>query len=194
MPATQPRQIVEAVLDAIQQSGQAGVLISGIRQHPRKFSVTAPDGTQTVLSVYAWTLTPGGRPQLEHEYRIQMTSVQSPLGISMDGLTVLLGYEPNLNMFAGFDLNRHRTFTTGSPSVQVDIRTIRRALQDGLAFDRKTNNEIAVGIRPDQLLTYALNSEQLHRYGRDATTLRLLTRASSLEHIVPADIAALSTE
>lgn len=194
MPATQSRHLVDAVLGAIQQSGQGGVLISGIRHQPRRFSVTAPDGNQIVLSAYAWTLTPGGRPQLQHEYRIQMTSVESPLEISTDGPTVLIGYEPNLRMFAGFDLTRHRTFTSGSPSVQVDIRTIRRALQDGLTFDRKSNDEIAVGIRPDQLLTYAFNSEQLHRYGRDATTLRLLSRASSLEHIVAADIAALPTE
>lgn len=194
MPATQPRELVDAVLDAIQQSGQAGVLISAVRQHPRRFSVTAGDGTQTVLSIYAWTLTPGGRPQLQHEYRIQMTSVQSPLPISTDGPTILIGYEPNLKMFAGFDLGRHRTFTTGSPSVQIDIRTIRTALQDGLAFDRKSNDEIAVGIRPDQFLTYAFNADRLHRYGREAQTLRLLTRASSLQRIPQTDIAALPTE
>lgn len=194
MPATQPRQIIDAILDAIAQGGLAGILISGIRHHPRRFSVTAVDGTQILLSVYAWTLTPGGRPQLANEYRIQMTSVESPLPISSEGPTVLLGYEPNLKMFAGFDLTRHRTFTTGSPSVQVDIRTIRRALQDGLAFDRKTNNEIAVGVRPDQLITYAVNSERLHRYGRETSILRMLTRASSLETIAHAEIAALPSE
>jgi hypothetical protein len=65
--------------------------------------VIEPAGS-TVLSVYAWTLTFGGRPSLVNEYRIQMTSVESPLEIAVDGPTVLIGYEPTLRLFGGFDL------------------------------------------------------------------------------------------
>jgi len=194
MPALPHREIVDIVLRAIQDSGYAGLLISPAREHPRRFSVVAPDGAQTVLSVYMWTLTFGGRPQLANEYRIQMTSVTSPLRLPGDGPTVLLGYEPNLRLFAGFDLVRHRTFTTGSPSVQIDIGALRRAETEGLSFHRKTNDEIAVGIRPDQLMTYALNAESLHRYGREGTVLRLLTRAAAQEEITSGDVASLSTE
>ncbi len=194
MPATQPLDVIKAILEAIEESGHSGIFTSQVREHPRRFSVTGPDGTQTVLSVFAWTLTPGGRPALKHEYRIQMTSVQSPLDIRMDGPTILVGYERSLKMFAGFDIRRHRTFTSGSPSVQIDIRTVQKALQDGLAFDRKSNDEIAIGIRPDQFLTYAFNAENLHKYGREATTLRLLAKASSLEKIPPADISKLTQE
>lgn len=121
-----------------------------------------------------------------------MTSVDSPLQISTEGPTILIGYEPNLKMFAGFDLSRHSTFTTGSPSVQIDIGAIRKALDDGIAFDRKSNDEIAIGIRPDQLLNYALNARHLHKYGKEPITLRLLTKASSLENIPSADLEGLS--
>ena len=121
-----------------------------------------------------------------------MTSVQSPLRLATDGPTILIGYEPNLKMFAGFDLSRHQKFTTGSPSVQIDIRTVQKAVDDGLAFDRKTNDEIAVGIRPDQLVNYAHTAPRLHRYGKELHTLRLLAKASSLEPLEAADIAALS--
>jgi putative restriction endonuclease len=194
MPAIQPEELVEAILQAIQESGYTGLLISPVRRHPRRFTVIALDGTQAVLSVYAWTLTFGGRPQLRNEYRIQMTSVRSPLQIPGDGPAVLLGYEPNLRLFAGFDLARHRTFTTGSPSVQMDIEALRRAEAEGLSFHRKSNDEIAIGIRPDHLMNYALNAESLHRYGREGSTFRLLTRATALEEIAPEDVAALSTE
>ena len=88
MPAIQPEEIVDAILAAIQESGFSGVLISKARVHPRRFSVVAPDGYQTILSVYVWTLTFGGRKSLPNEYRIQMTSVQSPLQIAKDGPTV----------------------------------------------------------------------------------------------------------
>lgn len=194
MAAVDPVQLVEAILDAIQESGESSVLISSARTHPRRFINSRPDGTTYPLWVYAWTLTPGGRPQLRNEYRIQMTTVAPPLPLNPDGPTVLIGYEPNLKMFSGFDLARHRTFTKGSPSVQVDITVIHRALQDGLAFDRKDNGEIAVAVRPDQLLTYAHNADQFHRYGRNATVATLLNKASSLAPIRPVDISTLSMD
>src|SRR5690242_11840498 len=118
MPAITPSDLVAAVLNAIEESGYSGLLISSARSQPRKFSVVAPDGRGSELWVYVWTATPGGRPQLEFEYRIQMTGVQSPLGLNPVGSTILVGYEADLNVFAGFDILRHRIFTTGSPSVQ----------------------------------------------------------------------------
>jgi putative restriction endonuclease len=194
MPATRRAVILQAVLDAIHESGYSAVLITSARHHPARFAVVSPDGKEFTLAVYAWTLTPGGRPQLVHEYRIQMTSVTSPLAVDPREVTVLVGYEPNLQLFGGFDLNRHRTFTTGSPSIQIDIRTVQQALQDGLAFGRKSNNEIAVGIRPDQFMAYATNADNLHRYGKDAATFDLLTRATSLEVIPEQEINVLSTQ
>ena len=178
MPAIIPTALVDAVLDAIQESGSSGVLLSPVTKHPRKFAVQTADGAAEMW-VYIWTLTHGGRPSLPDEYRIQMTTVTSPLKINPNGYTLLLGYEPNLKMFAGFDLAKHSRFTTGSPSVQIDIKTLHKALQDGLAFDRKDNNGIAVGIRPDQILHYTDNAAILHQLGASAKTFDLLVKASS---------------
>jgi putative restriction endonuclease len=192
MPAVSPRELVQAIFGAIQDAGYSSVLLSPLREHPRKFLVTSPDEANFNLWVYAWTLTHGGRPSLPHEYRIQMTTVRSPLAENQLGYTVLIGYEPNLKVFGGFDLMRHRTFKMGSPSVQVDDRTLRQALQDGLAFDRKSNQEIAISIRPDHLINYVLNATTLHRLGKQAQTLELLERASSLQPIPEADISLLN--
>ncbi|MBF6560184.1 MAG: HNH endonuclease [Candidatus Binataceae bacterium] len=178
MPAVAPERIVQAILDGIADAGYVGTLASPKRRNPRRFIITGQNAPQ-VLSIYSWTLTFGGRPSLKNEYRIQMTGVTSPLEIATDGPTLLIGYEPDLNLFAGFDLHRHRTFTTGSPSVQVDIGELQRAETDGLSFHRKGNDEIAVGIRPDMLIAYAMNATVLHRYGREANILSLLTKAVS---------------
>jgi len=191
MPATQLIQLIDSLIDAFERSGGSGVLVSSARAHPRKFVVTDSFGGMKVW-VYAWTLTPGGRPQLKNEYRIQMTSVTSPLEVNPDGATVLMGYEPNLKMFAGFDLAKHRTFTTGSPSVQVDVTCLHRALQDGLAFHRKGNDEIVVGVRPDQLLNYVHTSTGLHRYGSNRDTFEIISKASSLKKIRPNEMALLT--
>src|ERR1043166_8087137 len=116
MPSLRPQELVDAILDAISQSHDAGVLVSRVREHPRQFVVGGPEG-DIRLWAHAWTLTPGGRPSLVHEYRIQMTSVSAPLALNPDGPTLLIGYEPDSKMFGGFDVERHRKFTKGSPSV-----------------------------------------------------------------------------
>jgi len=193
MPAIRPEQLVAAITNAIRDSGFTGTLASPVRRHPRRFIITGQNAPSS-LSVYAWTLTFGGRPALANEYRIQMTSVASPLPLSTDGPTILIGYEPTLNLFAGFDLRRHRTFTTGSPSVQIDREELRRAETDGLSFHRKNNDEIAIGIRPDMFMAYATNASVLHRYGRDANVLRLLNRAVHLEPLRPQEMEAISQE
>lgn len=146
------------------------------------------------LWIYIWTLTHGGRRSLPQEYRIQMTSVGSPLSLNPNGHTVLLGYYPDLGMVAGFDLHRHRTFTAGSPSVQIDLGAIYTALQDGLAFTTKDIREIAIAIRSDQFLNYVLHAEELHQHGRDVPTLSLLIKATQIEEIAPQEIETLSTE
>ena len=194
MPAVSPTKLVDAILHAIQKSGGTGFYMSErLATHPREFLIQYGEDTIS-LWVYIWTLTPGGRPSLPDEYRIQMTSVSSPLSTNPSGHTVLLGYHADSDMFAGFDIDRHRTFTAGSPSVQVDIGTIHTAAGDGLAFSRKDNQEIAVGIRPDQFLNYVFKATSLHRHGGDLPTYDLLLRASQLEDIKPQEIVLLTQE
>lgn len=194
MPLVSPRGLVDAFLDAFRQSGAAGYFVSGADQtHPRQFIVERA-GNGFSVWVYVWNLTHGGRPTLPDEYRIQMTSVDSPLAFNRDGYTVLMGYYPDLRMFAGFDLSKHKTFTAGSPSVQIDIGALHGALQTGLSFHRKSNDEIAVGIRPDQLVNYIVSSEQLHRYGAEESVQFFLDQAADPAQTVDAAIKQLGTE
>ena len=196
MPALAPRIFVDVILDAIQQSGGSGIYTArSDRVHPRTFLINYGEQAFS-LWAYIWTVTHGGRENLPDEYRIQMTSVNSPLALNPDpeGYTALLGYYPDLKVFAGFDLRRHKKFTTGSPSVQIDISAMRDALQSGLGFSTKDNREVAVGIRPDQLVTYITNAEALHKYGADARMLKLLRRATEIEKIEKKDIRGLASD
>jgi putative restriction endonuclease len=122
-----------------------------------------------------------------------MTGVESPLQSSADGPAVLIGYDPELRLFAGFDFALHHTFTTGSPSVQIDRTELARAEADGLSFHRKGNDEIAVGIRPDMFMAYCLNAALLHRYGREASVLRLLNQVTHLQQPAEHELEVLST-
>ena len=191
MPALRQNELIRAILDGFEVSGYPALLISPKNEHPRHFLIQT--GTEsTEIWIYIWTLTHGGRPSLPDEYRIQMTTVSSPLALNPSGYTVLLGYEPNLRLFSGFDIDRHRSFTSGSPSVQVDISCLHKALQDGLAFDKKSNSEIAVGIRPDQMVNYIANAQDLHRFGAQAQMYKLLAKASSRDTIPTGALTGLT--
>lgn len=194
MPRLPTSLLLKSVTDALAESDASTVLISSSRKNPRRFVVQAGQ-SMFELWVYIWTLTHGGgaaRPK--NEYRIQITGIQPPLDLNPSGPTILIGYEPNLNCFSGFDLDKHRIFSTRSPSIQIPITTLHSALQNGFSFVTKGNEEIAIGFRPDQFLAYALNYELLHAQGADATAVNLLSRAASLEEIAPNDLAQIPTD
>lgn len=194
MPAVSPNVIINQLIEAILESGGITAYVSeSVRTHPRKFIVSYLGNTYS-LWVYIWTLTHGGRVSLPNEFRIQMTSVSSPLPINPNGLTVLMGYHPDLRVFAGFDLRKHSSFTVGSPSVQINITALHDALQNGLSFTTKDNDEIAIGVRADQFLTYCLNAAPLHLYGVESNLTAMLSKAAELQEIPREDIAALSAD
>lgn len=182
--------ITRAILDAFHEAGATGIHVPEPAAHPRKYLVVR-DGQHSSIWAYCWSLTPGGRPSLPNEYRIQMTSVQSPLQMNPDGYTVLLGYDPVREVFAGYDISRHSNFTSGSPSVQIDNTTLNQALQNGLSFQVKSNDDTVVGIRNDLLLFYCENGPTLHDLGEDSTYLEAANRAARLEDISDQELEPL---
>lgn len=180
MPAIPPRRIVQTILQAIEASGSHGLLVSGIRGHPRQFRLITEDG-QVTIWVYIWTITPGGRDNLPDEYRIQMTTVVPPLPENPSGPTLLLGWYPDLAVFAGFDVSRHRNFRPGSNSVQVSLTALRAARNFSWGFYTNQFGEISVAFRPSEFLNYLRNAEDLHRSGPHAANL--LTRVARLDAV-----------
>jgi putative restriction endonuclease len=194
MPQLSTPLLLKSINDALAASDASAVLISSSRKNPRRFVVQAGQN-MFELWVYAWTLTHGGgaaRPK--DEYRIQITGIKPPFELNPSGPTILIGYEPNLQCFAGFDLEKHRSFSTRSPSIQIPITTLHSALQDGFSFVTKGNEEIAIGFRPDQFLAYALNSQLLHAQGVDAAAVELLAKAAALEEITPDDMEQIPAD
>lgn len=169
----------DVLIDAVATAGGSAALEQSPKGNPTKLVVASQEGATLSVWVYCWTLTHGGGPRDPNEYRIQMTGVTSPLPANPEGLTLLMGYEPNLRVFAGFDTRMHGTFTAGSPSVQIDLRALRLAANDSIAFDRKGNHEIAIAIRPEMFLAYARHALLLHTEGADAALLPLLQQVAT---------------
>lgn len=190
MPPVSRSAINRAILEAIDECGAVALPMPSSAAHPRVYLVSH-SSRQISLWIYCWTLTHGGRKSLPDEYRIQMTTVESPLPINPGGHTLLLGHEPNRGVFAGFDLERHQTFTGRSPSIQVSISTLNDCLQDGLAFQTKSNDEIALGVRSDHLLFYCEHVRELHRLGDDSTYLETAKRVVKTQNISDLEIQDL---
>ena len=182
------------LIDAFTECGATVAPMPATRKQPKGFFVQT--GQLSVeIWVYAWTLTHGGgaaRPR--DEYRVQLTGVAPPLDMNPRGPTLLVGYEPNLECFAGFDLRKHQRFSVNSPSIQININALHDALRDGFSFVTKGNDEIAIGFRPDHILAYGLNAELLHSQGADARVVGLLTRAAALAAIGDEELRAVSKE
>lgn len=194
MAALPPTQIVTAITDAFAETGASALLLSDARAHPRRFCIVSGEFS-FVVWIYIWTLTHGGgaaRPR--DEYRIQLTGVTPPMPENPDGATLLLGYDQNTKCFVGFDLRKHRIFSRKSPSIQVNINTLRNAVRDGFAFARKGNDEIAIGFRRDNILAYVLNAESLHESGADTGVLRALDKVARLEKLTEEDTSAMPAE
>lgn len=103
-----------------------------------------------------------------------------------------MGYEPTRGVFAGFDFERHRNFTPGSPSIQVHQGVLTNAATQGIAFGRRGSGDIVVGARPDMLLCYAEHAPKLHRRGSDEATIALLERVAAGERVPKRAIEKLS--
>ncbi len=192
MPSLPANLLNKSITDALEESGAVANIITGISRNPRQ--VLVQNGQNVFeLWVYIWTLTHGGgqfRPP--DEYRVQLTGVTPPLNLNPNGPTILIGYKPDLGCFAGFDVDRHRRFSTHSPSIQIPITSLYSALQHGFGFATKGNNEVAVGFRSDQFLAYVLNSDLLHEYGGEAKMADLLTKAASLQPISDHDLGKIA--
>ena len=195
MPAVPPRLLIRSITEAFAESESIAVFVSQESGNPRKFVVRAERNYFEVW-IYIWSLTHGGgaaRP--ENEYRIQLTSVSSPLQMNPSGgPTLLMGFESNTKCFAGFDVQKHHAFSTNSPSIQIPLTALYDALQNGLSFALKGNDEVAIGVRPDQFLTYVQNAPVLHMQGADADVSRLLSQAAELEEVDIEELESLSFE
>ncbi|MGI8603292.1 MAG: HNH endonuclease [Verrucomicrobiales bacterium] len=189
MAAVPAEEIVVAILDALTESGAQAQLTSRPITHPRTFQVIY-DGASIPLWIYIWTITHGGATRSPEEYRIQMTTVTPPLAMNPKGRTLLLGWNPEHEVFGGFDINRHREgFRRGSNSVQISLSTLLAARSFGWGFYTNQFAEIAVAFKPAEFVNYMQNAQALHAQG--ARAVGVLNRVVRMEPIPAKEIAAL---
>jgi putative restriction endonuclease len=160
------RALLIKITDAVAEAN--GYTSFQVASKPFEMMVYGEDfAIETII--YIWNLTYGGYPRNSSEYRIQV-KVREPLKNRLSAKTLILGWSDDFGVFAGFDYTKHLA-PKYSSSLQVVESTLRDAFVNGLAFQDKGNQEIAVAFRPDFLLYYIQNVEALHLLGETPEVL-----------------------
>lgn len=179
-------QLIQRVVTAIKRSGYNALFIDD-SAHPAHLAVSSPGTSDSFkLSVYIWNLTHGGYPRDPNESRIQITGVRRFEELA-GYKTLILGWSERDQIFAGFDVTRHRIDMTGrSPSFQIRRECLEAAKLVGIKPQTRNNEEIALAIRPDFFVTYVSQLEALHQSGTrsDFTTLDRIVDTSPEDDIV----------
>lgn len=170
--------LLENVVQAVNDNGWNVLYVGDIKHHP--FVLKVYNNVESyLLRIYIWNLTHGGgsaRPK--DEYRIQITGVD--LFEQHKGeQTLILGWWDEVGVFAAFDYNKHRGKLGFSPSIQIREEFLRKALINGFAPCDKGNDEIAIAFRPDFMMGYIQNLQQLHNFGTAKQTFRALEEISA---------------
>ena len=168
------KQLLNVVEDAIHEGGWYFLRLSPIGSHPARYQIYR-GGQSHRVRVHIWNLTPGGQNRPEDEWRIQATGVDR-FEPEPDGKTLILGWQNEWGVFAGFDFTRHRAELGYSPSIQIREAALHQAVVDGFAPHNKGNGELAIAFRPDCLAAYVANLESLHECGRAAGEMEMLSR------------------
>lgn len=166
------RSLLRVVENAIHASGWNYIHLTSSGFHPASYQIYR-HGQSHRVRVYIWNLTPGGRNRPEDEWRIQMTGVKS-LKPEIEGKTVVLGWQKESGVFAGFDFERHQSGFGASPSVQLREAAIHEAALKRFATHNKGNGELAIAFLPELFASYVENLEPLHQCGKIAREVDVL--------------------
>lgn len=180
MPPLGKADLLERICSSFAIAGYRCLHYETSEVHPFRLATICDSAVNRVIA-YIWNCTHGGgveRPS--DEYRIQLTGVAPPL-MEQDGwVTLLLGWREEENVFAAFDPQLHRQFSTRSPSIQIKQGTLAAADANGIAFQDKGSGEVAVAFRPDFLAFYVEHQRDLHASGQDAEALEALQTISEM--------------
>lgn len=169
--------LLDQVVQAINESGWNVLYTASEDEHPFHLQVYKENESYKI-AVYIWHLTHGGGPaRPRNEYRIQITGVKQ-FQIFPNEQTLILGYWQEAEVFAGFDVRKHRGLLGHSPSIQIREEFLRSAYVSGFSPCDKGNNEVAIAFRPDFFVEYLRNLESLHDFGQAPDALRALEDVS----------------
>ena len=179
--------LLEKVEEALRLAGWQLLPLSD--DHPIRIRAIR-DGQTIDAWLHIWNVSSGGRPSSRPlERRVQVTNIGDRFRSSPGVRTLILGWSPEVEVFAAFDHLFHSGLIGTSSSLQTDLPALEDAWQNGIGVFAKNTGELSIAVRPDMLGLYLEQMDVLHASGMDAAMLDILRRmAASPLDIEPDDI------
>jgi putative restriction endonuclease len=174
MAGLRKTELFDVVEDAFRRGGWSVLYLSPVKRNPARYVISRGDHRYQV-KVYIWTVTHGGKGRASEEYRIQPTATER-FDPEIGGKTLILGWWPDAEVFAGYDLRFHSERLGSSPSFQVGEAALRQAAVSGLSPSEKASGELAIAFQPEFLGTYAQHLEEIHDTGTAPQEVALLEK------------------
>jgi putative restriction endonuclease len=147
--------------------------------HPFKFKIFDNNESHNIKIIIYNITHGGGHRRAADEYRIQM---KIPTLLNEDNFkTLILGYYPELNVFAGWDMQKHLGNVGYSSSFQIREENLYNASNFGFSICKKDNEELAIAFRPDMFIEYIKNLEILHTFGESKKDFSILDEITKNE-------------
>lgn len=168
-------ELLRLIACAISDCGWNILYLSLPKEHPFRLQIYNNQESHR-CRIYIWNLTHGGgKARPRSEYRIQITGLASrSFEPELDGKTLILGWWDDVEVFAGFDYEKHSGVFGASPSIQIREQYLRDAHLNGFSACNKGNGEIAVAFKPNFFVEYVKNLESLHSFGESDRDLDCL--------------------
>jgi putative restriction endonuclease len=185
--------LLHKVVEAILECGWSVAFQGSPKHHPSHLIISRGEQSEQLL-IYIWNISHGGGRRNLNEYRIQITGIQS-FEVSPQAITLLLGYWDENNVFAAWDINKHKNADiASSPSMQVLKDYLLEAHVNSMAFYPKSNNETVIAFSPSSIMTYVQNISELHSAVQPDMLALLNSVVSSNGEVAEADISSLPEE
>jgi len=163
------RELLDLVADAIKESGWNVTYIN--LNYP--FKIAIYKGEQSYrLKIIIYNITHGGKKRAADEYRIQLK--EGRLAPEAGYITLILGYYDALEVFAGFDFQKHIGVPGYSASLQIKEGNLATATLSSFSPYDRGNGEVAVAFRPDFFVGYVENLDELHEFGSSKKDFEVL--------------------
>ncbi|MBZ0203078.1 MAG: HNH endonuclease [Ignavibacteria bacterium] len=168
IPIYKKKQLIEIVSNSIEECGWNVLFLNN--EDPYEIYVYSGD-RNLKLRIIIYNITHGGKTRSEDEYRIQIK--ETTIDEKVNFVTLLLGYYDALEVYAGFDIEKHKN-AAYSASTQIKKEALDNAYKNRFSIYNNSKDEIVVAFRPEFFMEYVLNRRQLHEFGDYASDMKIL--------------------
>lgn len=182
--------LLHLIAEAVIESGWHLIYLNN--EHPFKVKIYNERESHWVKIIVYNVTHGGGSRRAANEFRIQLKIPR--LEQEPPYKTLILGYYRELDVFVGWDMNKHLGDVGYSSSFQIKAENLQTASLTGFSPYNKGNGEIAVAFRSGFLVEYIRTLNMLHSFGENDEDFEVLSQVTEHEIVPNSEIVQAVSE